>query len=184
MEKKTFYISTPIYYPSDKLHIGHSYCTVAADTIARFKRQTGFDVHFLTGTDEHGQKIERVAKVNNTTPQAYVDGIVAGIKDLWKLLDISYDDFIRTTDERHILTVQKIFKQLYEQGDIALGFGHFSALEDQPAVAEYLFGQLNTKRHEHNRPDNRMETHDFFAHKVHIGGPEFSVERIVLLLVA
>ena len=115
---KTFYITTPIYYPSDKLHIGHSYSTVAADAISRFKRQTGYDVHFLTGTDEHGQKIERIAKKNNVTPQEYVDKIVAGIKDLWKLLDISNDDFIRTTDERHVVTVQKMFKKLYEQGDI------------------------------------------------------------------
>ncbi len=113
-----YYITTPIYYPSDKLHIGHSYTTVAADAMARFKRMTGYDVMFLTGTDEHGQKIERIAKENGVTPKQYVDHIVAGIKELWKLLDISYDDFIRTTDERHIKVVQKIFKKLYEKGDI------------------------------------------------------------------
>ncbi len=115
---KKYYITTPIYYPSGKLHIGHSYTTVAADALARYKRQNGYDVMFLTGSDEHGQKIERVAKEAGTTPKAYVDTIVAGIKDLWKLLDITNDDFIRTTDERHIKTVQKIFKRLYEQGDI------------------------------------------------------------------
>lgn len=118
MTKPTFYISTPIYYPSDKLHIGHAYCTVAADAIARYKRQTGYDVYFLTGSDEHGQKIERVAAKNNETPKQYVDRIVDGFKSLWKLLDISNDGFIRTTDEYHEKSVQKIFKKLYEQGDI------------------------------------------------------------------
>jgi methionyl-tRNA synthetase len=115
---KTYYITTPIYYPSDKLHIGHSYTTVAADAMARFKRMTGYDVMFLTGTDEHGQKIEKKAKEHGVTPKEYVDHIVAGIKDLWKLMDISYDDFIRTTDNRHQVVVQKIFKKLYDQGDI------------------------------------------------------------------
>ena len=117
-EKQKFYISTPIYYPSDNLHIGHSYCSTAADTMARFKKQTGYDVFFLTGTDEHGQKIERKAEAAGVTPQAYVDNIVAGIKDLWKLMDVEYDDFIRTTDERHVKSVQKIFKKLHDQGDI------------------------------------------------------------------
>ena len=117
-EKKTFYITTPIYYPSDNLHIGHAYCSTAADSMARFKKLTGYDVRFLTGTDEHGQKIERKAKAKGVTPKEYVDHIVAGIKDLWKLMDIDYDDFIRTTDDRHVKTVQKIFRQLYEQGDI------------------------------------------------------------------
>ena len=117
-EKQKFYITTPIYYPSDILHIGHSYCSTAADTMARFKKQTGYDVFFLTGTDEHGQKIERKAEAAGVTPQAYVDNIVAGIKDLWKLMDVEYDDFIRTTDERHVKSVQKIFKKLHDQGDI------------------------------------------------------------------
>ena len=117
-EKQKFYITTPIYYPSDNLHIGHSYCSTAADTMARFKKQTGYDVFFLTGTDEHGQKIERKAQEAGVTPQAYVDHIVAGIKDLWKLMDVEYDDFIRTTDERHVKSVQKIFKKLHDQGDI------------------------------------------------------------------
>ncbi|MDD2534731.1 MAG: methionine--tRNA ligase [Eubacteriales bacterium] len=115
---KTFYITTPIYYPSDKLHIGHSYTTVAADAMARYKRLQGFDVMFLTGTDEHGQKIQRKAEAQNVTPQAYVDHVVAGIKDLWQLLDISYDRFIRTTDEQHVLAIQDIFKKLYDKGDI------------------------------------------------------------------
>lgn len=118
MAKKPYYITTPIYYPSDKLHIGHSYTTVAADTMARYKRMRGYDVMFLTGTDEHGQKIEKVASENGTTPKAYVDNIVEWIKDLWKIMDISYDKFIRTTDKEHEETVQKIFKELYDKGDI------------------------------------------------------------------
>ncbi|MCL2670581.1 MAG: methionine--tRNA ligase [Clostridiales bacterium] len=118
MNNKPFYITTPIYYPSDKLHIGHAYCTVATDAIARYKRQRGFDVYFLTGADEHGQKIERKAKERGVTPQEYVDHIVDGFVSLWKLMDVSYDGFIRTTDPLHVACVQRIFKQLYEQGDI------------------------------------------------------------------
>ncbi|MGI6486365.1 MAG: methionine--tRNA ligase [Tepidanaerobacteraceae bacterium] len=121
MRKKTFYITTPIYYPSDKLHIGHSYTTVAADAMARFKRMTGHDVFFLTGTDEHGQKIERISTERGKTPKAYVDEIVDWIKELWKVLDISYDGFIRTTDEYHEKAVQNIFQKLYDQGDIYKG---------------------------------------------------------------
>ncbi len=113
-----FYITTPIYYPSDKLHIGHSYCTVATDTMARYKRLRGYDVMFLTGTDEHGQKLERIAKGQGLTPKEYIDKVVVGIKELWKTLDISYDKFIRTTDDYHVKTVQRIFKRLYDQGDI------------------------------------------------------------------
>lgn len=118
---KTFYITTPIYYPSDKLHIGHSYCTVATDVMARYKRMQGFDVMFLTGTDEHGQKIEEKAKTAGVTPQQYVDNVVAGIKELWKLLNISNDRFIRTTDDYHVESVQKIFKDLYDRGYIYKG---------------------------------------------------------------
>ncbi len=118
---KTFYITTPIYYPSDKLHIGHSYCTVATDVMARYKRMQGYDVLFLTGTDEHGQKIEQKAQDAGVTPQQYVDQVVAGIKDLWKLLNISNDRFIRTTDDYHVESVQKIFKQLYDKGYIYKG---------------------------------------------------------------
>jgi len=121
-ENKTYYISTPIYYPSDKLHIGHSYTTVAADCMARYKRLKGFDVMFLTGTDEHGIKIEKRAAAKGVTPQKYVDDIVAGIKDLWSIMDISYDKFIRTTDDYHVKAVQKIFKELYDKGEIYKGF--------------------------------------------------------------
>ena len=122
--KNTFYITTPIYYPSDKLHIGHTYCTVAADTMARYKRMRGYDVMFLTGTDEHGQKIENKAKEAGVTPKEFVDNIVTGqggVLDLWKLMNISNDRFIRTTDDYHVAAVQKIFKKMYENGDIYKG---------------------------------------------------------------
>ena len=121
MDKKKFYITTPIYYPSDKLHIGHTYCTVATDVMARYKRLQGYDVMFLTGTDEHGQKIQQKAEAKGVTPQQFVDEVVAGIKELWKLMNISNDRFIRTTDDYHVESVQKIFKRLYEQGDIYKG---------------------------------------------------------------
>ncbi|NSL52874.1 methionine--tRNA ligase [Calidifontibacillus erzurumensis] len=119
-ERKTFYLTTPIYYPSDKLHIGHAYTTVAGDAMARYKRLRGFDVMYLTGTDEHGQKIQRKAAEKGVSPQAFVDEIVSGIQELWKKLDISYDDFIRTTEDRHKKIVEKIFSRLVEQGDIYL----------------------------------------------------------------
>ena len=122
--KKPFYITTPIYYPSDKLHIGHTYCTVATDAMARYKRLQGCDVMFLTGTDEHGQKIEDKAKAAGVTPQQFVDNIVAGPKgilDLWKLMNISNDRFIRTTDDYHVEAIQKIFRKMYENGDIYKG---------------------------------------------------------------
>ncbi|MGV3025237.1 methionine--tRNA ligase [Clostridium thermobutyricum] len=118
MCKKPYYITTPIYYPSTKLHIGNTYTTVAADAISRFKRLTGYDVMFLTGTDEHGQKIQTIAEEKGITPKEHVDEIVAGIKSLWDMMDISYDKFIRTTDDYHVKAVQKIFKKLYDQGDI------------------------------------------------------------------
>ena len=124
VEKKKFYITTPIYYPSDKLHIGHTYCTVATDAMARYKRLTGCDVMFLTGTDEHGQKIEDKAKEAGVTPQQFVDNIVTGPKgvlDLWKLMNISNDRFIRTTDDYHVSAIQKIFKKMYDNGDIYKG---------------------------------------------------------------
>ena len=117
-DKGTYYITTPIYYPSSNLHVGHTYCTVMADAMARFKRLCGYDVRFLTGTDEHGQKIETLAKAKGVTPQAYVDEVVDGIKKLWKTMEISYDDFIRTTESRHVKRVQKIFMKMYENGDI------------------------------------------------------------------
>ena len=122
--KKPFYITTPIYYPSDKLHIGHTYCTVATDAMARYKRLQGYDVMFLTGTDEHGQKIEDKARAAGVTPQQFVDNIVAGPKgilDLWKLMNISNDRFIRTTDDYHVESIQKIFRKMYENGDIYKG---------------------------------------------------------------
>ena len=118
MEKKPFYITTPIYYPSANLHIGHCYCTVATDTMARFKRLQGHEVMFLTGTDEHGQKIEDKAKEAGVTPKEFVDKIVSGVKELWKLMNISNDRFIRTTDDYHVEAVQKIFERLKNQGDI------------------------------------------------------------------
>ena len=116
--KGTYYITTPIYYPSSNLHIGHTYCTVMADAMARFKRLSGYDVHFLTGTDEHGQKIQKKAEEEGVTPQEFVDKVVDGIKKLWATMEISYDDFIRTTEPRHIKRVQEIFKKMYEKGDI------------------------------------------------------------------
>ena len=121
MSKPTFYVTTPIYYPSGNLHIGHTYTTVAADAIARFKRFSGFDVKFLTGTDEHGEKIQKTAREKGMTEMEYLDGMIAGIKDLWNTMDISYDDFIRTTQDRHKEVIQKIFTKLYEQGDIYKG---------------------------------------------------------------
>ena len=117
-KKKTFYITTPIYYPSGNMHIGHTYTTVAADTMTRFKKMLGYDTYFLTGTDEHGQKIENKAREAGKTPQQFVDEIVAETKRLWKLMNIEYDDFIRTTDERHVKIVQQIFRKFYEQGNI------------------------------------------------------------------
>ena len=122
--KKKFYITTPIYYPSAKLHIGHTYCTVATDAMARYKRLTGYDVMFLTGTDEHGQKIEEKARAAGVTPQQFVDNIVTGEKgilDLWKLMNISNDRFIRTTDDYHVAAIQKVFKKMYDNGDIYKG---------------------------------------------------------------
>lgn len=121
MTQKTYYITTPIYYPSSNLHIGHTYCTVMADAMARFKRLTGYDVMFLTGTDEHGQKIQKVADEKGVSPQQHVDEIVEGIKELWKTMEISYDDFIRTTEPRHVKRVQDIFMKMYEKGDIYQG---------------------------------------------------------------
>ncbi|MCI9164669.1 MAG: methionine--tRNA ligase, partial [Oscillospiraceae bacterium] len=124
MENKRFYITTPIYYPSGRLHIGHAYCTVATDAMARYKRLQGCEVMFLTGTDEHGQKIEDKAREAGVTPQQFVDGIVTapgGVLDLWKLMNVQYDRFIRTTDACHVSAVQKIFRKMYDNGDIYKG---------------------------------------------------------------
>lgn len=119
--KGTYYITTPIYYPSAKLHIGHTYCTVMADAMARFKRLSGYDVRFMTGTDEHGQKIEKCAEEAGCTPKEYVDSIVETILRLWEKMEISYDDFIRTTEPRHMKGVQDIFMRMYKNGDIYKG---------------------------------------------------------------
>ena len=139
--KGKFYITTPIYYPSANLHIGHTYCTVMADAMARFKRATGYDVRFLTGTDEHGQKIQTIAEEKGVTPQQYVDDVVAGIKDLWKTMEISYDDFIRTTEPRHKERVQKIFMELYEKGDIYKG--EYEGLYCTPCESFWTESQLD-----------------------------------------
>lgn len=140
MDRKTFYITTPIYYPSDKLHIGHAYTTVAADVVARFRRMQGYDVMFLTGTDEHGQKIEDRAKAAGKTPQQFVDEIVASIKELWSLMDITYDRFIRTTDDYHKESVQKIFRALYDKGDIYKG--EYKGLYCKPCESFWTESQL------------------------------------------
>lgn len=137
-ENKSFYITTPIYYPSGKLHIGHAYTTVAGDAMARYKRMQGYNVHYLTGTDEHGQKIQKKAEELNITPQVYVDNIVAGIKELWEKMDISYDDFIRTTEDRHKDVVEKIFKQLVDQGDIYLDeYEGWYSVQDETFYTEH-----------------------------------------------
>ena len=159
--KDTFYLTTPIYYPSDNLHIGHAYCTVAADAMCRFKRLMGYDVMFLTGSDEHGQKIERVARANSMEPKEYVDKIVAGIQDLWKLMDISNDDFIRTTEPRHIQAVQKIFNKLYEQGDIYKS--EYEGWYCTPCEAFWLERQLvDGKCPDCGRPVERMKEESYF----------------------
>ncbi|QIB27788.1 methionine--tRNA ligase [Caloranaerobacter azorensis] len=137
---KTFYITTPIYYPSNNLHIGHTYTTVAADVLARFKRLTGYEVKFLTGTDEHGQKIYKIAKEKGITPKEYVDKIVEDIKKLWKTLEITNDIFIRTTDEQHEEIVQKIFTKLYEKGDIYKGY--YEGLYCTPCESFWTESQL------------------------------------------
>ena len=139
-KKETYYITTPIYYPSSNLHIGHTYCTVMADAMARFKRLCGYDVHFLTGTDEHGQKIETLAEAKGVTPQAYVDEIVEGIKKLWETMEISYDDFIRTTEPRHVKRVQAIFMKMYENGDIYKG--EYEGLYCTPCESFWTESQL------------------------------------------
>ncbi|WP_390407813.1 methionine--tRNA ligase [Lacticaseibacillus jixiensis] len=137
MAKPTFYVTTPIYYPSGKLHIGNAYSTIAADVIARYKRLMGYDVFFLTGTDEHGLKIEQKADALGITPQAYVDGMVAQIKSLWKLLEITNDKFIRTTDEEHVKAVQKIVERLIKQGDVYLGeYTGWYSVEDEEYFTE------------------------------------------------
>ncbi|MBR2216293.1 MAG: methionine--tRNA ligase [Selenomonadaceae bacterium] len=140
-EKQPYYLTTPIYYPSAKLHIGHAYCTTLADTIARYKRLTGYDVFFLTGSDEHGQKIQQTAAAAGLTPLAYVDKIVAGFQDLWRRLSISHDDFIRTSEERHQKVVQEIFRRIYQKGDIYKGT--YTGLYCTPCESYWTKLQLN-----------------------------------------
>ena len=161
MSKPTFYITTPIYYPSDNLHIGHAYCTVAADAMARFKRQTGYDVMFLTGTDEHGQKIEKKAADAGMSPKQYVDHIVDGVQRLWKLMNISHDDFIRTTEPRHEKAVQKIFQKLYDQGDIYKG--EYEGWYCTPCESFWLDRQLKDgKCPDCGRPVQRAKEESYF----------------------
>lgn len=154
MSKKSFYVTTPIYYPSGRLHIGHTYTTVAADAIARYKRFCGYDVKFLTGTDEHGEKIQKTAIKEGKTEIEFLDEIIASIKDLWKNLDISYDDFIRTTETRHTEIIQKIFTKLYEQDDIYKGEyeGHYCT----PCESYWTESQL---LEENKCPDCGRETY-------------------------
>ncbi|PTW03443.1 methionyl-tRNA synthetase [Halanaerobium saccharolyticum] len=151
MSRDTYYVTTPIYYPSDKLHIGHAYTTVAADTIARYKKMQGYDTMFLTGSDEHGQKIERKAQEAGKEPKEYVDQIVATFKDLWDKLDIDYDYFIRTTEERHEKVVQKIFKKLYDKGDIYKG--KYEGWYCTPCEAFWTERQLEEENGEKVCPD-------------------------------
>ena len=161
MSKPTFYITTPIYYPSDNLHIGHAYCTVEADAMARFKRQTGYDVMFLTGTDEHGQKIEKKAADAGMSPKQYVDHIVDGVQRLWKLMNISHDDFIRTTEPRHEKAVQKIFQKLYDQGDIYKG--EYEGWYCTPCESFWLDRQLKDgKCPDCGRPVQRAKEESYF----------------------
>ncbi|GGH88346.1 methionyl-tRNA synthetase [Pullulanibacillus pueri] len=159
--RKSFYITTPIYYPSGRLHIGHAYTTVAGDAMARYKRLRGYDVMYLTGTDEHGQKIERKAEEQGISPQAYVDGIVSGIQQLWKKLDISYDDFIRTTEERHKQAVQKIFTTLVNKGDIYLG--EYEGWYCTPCESFYTETQLvDGKCPDCGRPVEKVKEESYF----------------------
>lgn len=157
----TFYITTPIYYPSDKLHIGHAYTTVAGDAMARYKRLRGYSVRYLTGTDEHGQKIERKAQETGKTPQQFVDDIVVGIKELWDKLEISHDDFIRTTESRHKASVEKIFAQLLEQGDIYKGT--YEGWYCTPCESFFLERQLvNGNCPDCGRPVERVKEESYF----------------------
>lgn len=162
MEKrKTFYLTTPIYYPSGNLHIGHAYTTVAGDAMARYKRMRGYDVMFLTGTDEHGQKIQRKAEEQGITPQQYVDDIVAGIQELWGKLDISYDDFIRTTENRHKEVVEKLFARLVEQGDIYLD--QYEGWYCTPCESFYTDRQLQEGNcPDCNRPVEKVKEESYF----------------------
>ena len=142
-EKQSFYITTPIYYPSGKLHIGSAYTTIACDVLARYKRLMGYDVFYLTGLDEHGQKIQQKAEEAGVTPQAYVDGMAVGVKELWKLLDISYDKFIRTTDDYHEKVVADVFERLLAQDDIYLGeYSGWYSVSDEEFFTESQLAEV------------------------------------------
>ena len=140
MSNKTFYITTPLYYANDELHIGHAFSTLAADIAARYNRACGRNVHFLTGSDEHGQKVEQSAKAKGLTPLQHVDGLVDKFKELWKILDITYDDFIRTTEERHTKVVEYALQKLYDQGDIYKG--EYKGLYCTPCESFWTESQL------------------------------------------
>ena len=155
MEKKTFYVTTPIYYPSAEFHIGHCYTTIVADALARYKRLCGYDVFFQTGTDEHGQKIEKKAEEKGVTPKEYIDPIIENAKDLWEKLGISYDYFIRTTDEDHCKRVQEIFKRMYDKGDIYKG--EYKGLYCTPCESFWTESQLDENG---NCPDCHREVHE------------------------
>lgn len=155
MEKKKYYITTPIYYPSAEFHIGHCYTTIIADALARYKRLSGYDVFFQTGTDEHGQKIEKKALEKGVTPKEYIDPIIENAKDLWKRLGISYDYFIRTTDEDHSKRVQEIFKIMYDKGDIYKG--EYKGLYCTPCESFWTKSQLDENG---NCPDCHREVHE------------------------
>lgn len=161
MSDRAFYVTTPIYYPSDKLHIGHAYTTVAADCLARYKRMRGYDVFFLTGSDEHGQKIERTAAENGMDPKSYVDKIVASFQELWKKLKISHDDFIRTTEPRHQKAVQAIFQRLYDKGDIYKSY--YEGLYCTPCESFWLDRQLvDGNCPDCGRPVEQMKEESYF----------------------
>lgn len=161
MTKQAFYITTPIYYPSDKLHIGHAYCTTIADTVARYHRAKGEDVFFLTGSDEHGQKIQRKAEEKGMTPLEYVDGIVSGFKNLWQKLNISNDDFIRTSEERHHKVVQNVMQKIFEQGDIYKK--NYEGLYCVPCESYWLERQLEDgKCPDCHRPVEKMAEESYF----------------------
>ncbi|HCC07164.1 MAG TPA: methionine--tRNA ligase, partial [Clostridiales bacterium] len=161
MNKKTYYITTPIYYPSGKFHIGTAYTTVAGDVMARYKRMRGYDVRYLTGLDEHGQKIENVAKDAGLTPQKHVDNMADETKKLWAILDISYDDFIRTTERRHEEVVEKIFEKFLAQGDIYKD--NYEGLYCTPCESFFTEKQLvDGKCPDCNREVNKVKEESYF----------------------
>ncbi|MDP2858579.1 MAG: methionine--tRNA ligase [Bacillota bacterium] len=163
MAKPTFYITTPIYYPSDRLHIGHAYTTVATDTLCRWKRLDGYDVFFLTGTDEHGQKMQRRAEKAGKSPQEFVDSIVVTIRDLWDVLKIQYDDFIRTTEDRHVARVKQIFEKIYKKGDIYKAeYEGWYCADCEAYFTETQHKDLDGRCPDHDRPLERLREESYF----------------------